>query len=126
MPDATRLVVAQRVSTIRDADQIIVLDHGEIVGIGRHDNSLETSETYREIVESQRAWRRHHERPEEHPTGSLGTGAGASTDAWTDGRPRPDGRCGSRSEGAELRSRSAKRLLGTLRQDAPVIVLASC
>ena len=53
VPHATRLVVAQRVSTIRDADQIIVLDHGEIVGIGRHAELVETSETYREIVESQ-------------------------------------------------------------------------
>ena len=53
VPDATRLVVAQRVSTIRDADQIIVLDHGVIVGIGRHTELVATSETYREIVESQ-------------------------------------------------------------------------
>ncbi|MEP7161287.1 MAG: ABC transporter ATP-binding protein [Dermatophilaceae bacterium] len=53
VPDATQLVVAQRVSTIRDADQIVVLDHGQIVGIGRHAQLLESSETYREIVESQ-------------------------------------------------------------------------
>ena len=53
LPDATRLVVAQRVSTIRHADQIVVLEHGRIVGIGTHDELLETSETYREIVESQ-------------------------------------------------------------------------
>jgi ATP-binding cassette, subfamily B, multidrug efflux pump len=53
LPDATRLVVAQRVSTIQHADQIIVLDHGRMVGIGTHDRLLETSETYREIVDSQ-------------------------------------------------------------------------
>lgn len=53
LPDATRLVVAQRVSTIQYADQIIVLDHGRMVGIGTHDELLETSETYREIVDSQ-------------------------------------------------------------------------
>lgn len=53
LPDATRLVVAQRVSTIRHADQIIVLDHGRMVGIGTHDELVETCETYREIVESQ-------------------------------------------------------------------------
>lgn len=53
VPNATRLVVAQRVSTIRDADQIVVLDHGEVVGRGRHAELLETNETYREIVESQ-------------------------------------------------------------------------
>lgn len=55
LPDATRLVVAQRVSTIQHADQIVVLDHGRIVGIGTHDDLVETCETYREIVESQLA-----------------------------------------------------------------------
>ncbi|WP_417561982.1 ABC transporter ATP-binding protein [Microbacterium sp.] len=53
VPDATRIVVAQRVSTIQHADQIVVLDHGRIVGLGTHDTLQETSETYREIVESQ-------------------------------------------------------------------------
>ncbi|MGU3646887.1 ABC transporter ATP-binding protein [Microbacterium sp. C23T] len=53
LPDATRLVVAQRVSTIQHADQILVLDHGRIVGMGTHDDLVETNETYREIVESQ-------------------------------------------------------------------------
>ena len=51
--DATRIVVAQRVSTIVDADEILVLEEGRIVGRGRHEALLETSETYREIVESQ-------------------------------------------------------------------------
>ena len=50
---ATRIVVAQRVSTILDADQIIVLEAGRIVAQGRHDELLGSSETYREIVESQ-------------------------------------------------------------------------
>ena len=53
LPDATRLVVAQRVNTIREADQIVVLDHGRVVGIGRHTDLLVGCETYREIVESQ-------------------------------------------------------------------------
>lgn len=50
---ATMLIVAQRVSTIIDADQIIVLENGEIVGIGTHDELLESNETYAEIVSSQ-------------------------------------------------------------------------
>jgi len=53
LPHTTRLVVAQRVSTIQNADQIIVLEHGRIVGVGKHEDLLETNETYREIVESQ-------------------------------------------------------------------------
>lgn len=55
LPDATRIVVAQRVSTIRHADQIIVLDHGRMVGIGTHDELVETCDTYIEIVDSQLA-----------------------------------------------------------------------
>ncbi|HCX86356.1 MAG TPA: multidrug ABC transporter ATP-binding protein [Micrococcales bacterium] len=47
------IVVAQRVSTIRTADLILVLDDGRIVGRGTHSELLDTSETYREIVESQ-------------------------------------------------------------------------
>jgi ATP-binding cassette, subfamily B, multidrug efflux pump len=52
---AAVLIVSQRVSTITDADQIIVLDDGEIVGLGRHDELLKTCPTYVEIVESQLA-----------------------------------------------------------------------
>ena len=55
LPNATRIVVAQRVSTIRHADQIVVLDHGRMVGLGTHDRLVETCETYAEIVESQLA-----------------------------------------------------------------------
>ena len=51
--DACVIVVAQRVSTIIDADQIIVLDDGRIVGIGTHHRLLETCPTYAEIVASQ-------------------------------------------------------------------------
>jgi ATP-binding cassette, subfamily B, multidrug efflux pump len=53
LPDVTKIVVAQRVSTITDADRIIVLDDGGMVGIGTHEELLETCETYRQIVESQ-------------------------------------------------------------------------
>lgn len=51
--DATVLVVAQRVATIRHADRIVVLEEGAVVGVGTHHELLETSETYREIVYSQ-------------------------------------------------------------------------
>jgi ATP-binding cassette subfamily B protein len=51
--DATIVIVAQRVSTIRDADQIIVLDEGRVVGSGDHAGLMDTCPTYREIVLSQ-------------------------------------------------------------------------
>jgi ATP-binding cassette, subfamily B, multidrug efflux pump len=51
--DAAVIIVAQRISTVMDADQIVVLDDGEIVGIGRHDALLDTCPTYAEIVASQ-------------------------------------------------------------------------
>ena len=51
--DATVIIVAQRISTILHADQIIVLDNGSIVGLGTHEELLESCETYREIAKSQ-------------------------------------------------------------------------
>lgn len=51
--NATVLIVAQRVGTIMDADQIIVLDQGEIVGRGTHDELMQTNDIYREIAQSQ-------------------------------------------------------------------------
>lgn len=51
--EATVVIVAQRVSTIRDADTIIVLDEGRVVGTGRHHELMADNETYREIVLSQ-------------------------------------------------------------------------
>ncbi|GAA2452429.1 ABC transporter ATP-binding protein [Streptomyces mauvecolor] len=51
--EATVVIVAQRVSTIRDADRIIVLDEGRVVGTGRHHELMADNETYREIVLSQ-------------------------------------------------------------------------
>jgi ATP-binding cassette subfamily B multidrug efflux pump len=52
---ATVVIVSQRVSTVSDADQIVVLDDGAIVGLGRHDELLKTCPTYVEIVQSQLA-----------------------------------------------------------------------
>jgi ATP-binding cassette subfamily B protein len=51
--DATVVIVAQRVSTIVDADQILVIENGRGVGLGRHDELLDTCPTYAEIVDSQ-------------------------------------------------------------------------
>ncbi|HLI88711.1 MAG TPA: ABC transporter ATP-binding protein [Ktedonobacteraceae bacterium] len=51
--DATVIIVAQRVSTVMDADQIIVLDDGHVAGIGSHHELMQTCEVYREIVSSQ-------------------------------------------------------------------------
>ena len=51
--DSTVVIVAQRVSTIRDADRIVVLDDGQVVGAGTHRELMRDNETYREIVLSQ-------------------------------------------------------------------------
>jgi ATP-binding cassette subfamily B protein len=53
LPHVTKIVVAQRVSTIVDADRILVLDDGKIAGYGTHEQLLETSTTYQEIAQSQ-------------------------------------------------------------------------
>jgi ATP-binding cassette subfamily B protein len=51
--DATRLIVAQRIATIRHAEQILVLDEGRIVGHGTHEVLLRSCSVYREIAASQ-------------------------------------------------------------------------
>ncbi len=51
--DATKIIVAQRIGTIRHADKIIVLDRGEIVGSGTHEQLMQTCKVYREIADSQ-------------------------------------------------------------------------
>ena len=51
--DKTVIIVAQRISTILNADQIIVLDDGNIVGIGTHEELMKNNETYKEIALSQ-------------------------------------------------------------------------
>ena len=50
---ATRLIVAQRIGTIRDADRIIVLEDGNIAGQGTHDELMKNCEVYRQIAYSQ-------------------------------------------------------------------------
>ena len=53
IPDITKIIIAQRVSSVQDADRIIVMDDGEINGFGTHEELLETNEIYREVYESQ-------------------------------------------------------------------------
>ena len=53
MQDSIMVVVAQRVSTVMDADTILVLDEGQLVGKGTHESLMADNETYQEIVSSQ-------------------------------------------------------------------------
>ena len=53
IPDTTKIIIAQRISSVQDSDKIIVLDDGEINGIGTHEELLKTNKIYREVYESQ-------------------------------------------------------------------------
>lgn len=53
IPDTTKIIIAQRISSVEDADVIIVMDNGEINGIGTSEELLKTNEIYREVYESQ-------------------------------------------------------------------------
>ena len=53
IPDTTKLIIAQRVSSVQEADLILVLDGGTIAAMGKHDTLLQTSDIYREVYESQ-------------------------------------------------------------------------
>jgi ATP-binding cassette subfamily B protein len=53
IPNTTKLIIAQRISSVQDADRIIVMDEGEVNGFGTHEELLETNEIYREVYESQ-------------------------------------------------------------------------
>jgi ATP-binding cassette subfamily B protein len=53
IPDTTKLIIAQRISSIQDADRIIVLDGGKINGIGNHEELLANNEIYKEVYYSQ-------------------------------------------------------------------------
>ncbi len=53
LPNTTKIIVAQRIGTIRNADRIIVLDKGEAVGVGTHDELMKNCEVYRQIAKSQ-------------------------------------------------------------------------
>ncbi len=52
-PDTTKIIIAQRIASVQDADKIIVMDEGKIVGCGTHDELIKTNEIYREVHASQ-------------------------------------------------------------------------
>ena len=88
------VIVAQRVSTIRDADRIVVLDEGQVVGTGSHHELMDGNETYREIVLSQL-------------TESGGRLMAAGRAGRDDGGARPSGPWTSRGPGKRLLRRFA-------------------
>ena len=53
IPDTTKIIIAQRISSIEDADMIVVMKEGKIIDSGSHEQLLKSSEAYREIYESQ-------------------------------------------------------------------------
>lgn len=53
IPDTTKIIIAQRISSIQDADHIIVMDEGKVDGYGTHQELLEGNEIYREVYETQ-------------------------------------------------------------------------
>lgn len=53
IPGTTKLIIAQRISSVQDADRILVLDNGKISGIGTHEELLKSNEIYRDVFESQ-------------------------------------------------------------------------
>ena len=54
IPDTTKIIIAQRVSSVQHADQIVVLDDGKVAAVGKHDELLKTCAIYREVYESQK------------------------------------------------------------------------
>ena len=53
IPDTTKIIIAQRISSVQDADRILVLDDGKINGFDTHENLLKTNEIYQEIYNTQ-------------------------------------------------------------------------
>ena len=53
IPDTTKIIIAQRISSVQEADHIIVLDNGMVNGFGTHEELLASNEIYREVYESQ-------------------------------------------------------------------------
>ena len=53
LKETTKFVIAQRISSVKDADRILVLEEGKIVGFGKHEQLIESCQTYQEIYSSQ-------------------------------------------------------------------------
>ena len=53
IPETTKIIIAQRIASVQDADLIVVLDNGRINGLGTHEALLQTNQIYREVYESQ-------------------------------------------------------------------------
>lgn len=53
IPDTTKIIIAQRITSVQDADKIIVLDDGKIVGMGNHDELIKSNDIYKEVYQSQ-------------------------------------------------------------------------
>ena len=53
IPDTTKIIIAQRISSVEEADVIVVIDDGKIVGIGDHNQLLKTNSIYKEVFDSQ-------------------------------------------------------------------------
>ena len=53
LKDSTKIIIAQRISSVKDADTIIVMDDGKVTGVGTHDELLKSNEEYQEIYYSQ-------------------------------------------------------------------------
>lgn len=53
IPNTTKIIIAQRIASVQDADKIIVLDNGTLNAVGTHEELLKTNEIYKEVYESQ-------------------------------------------------------------------------